>query len=56
MPSYREKPARMEGVAARRLLDALGTSRQPVISAMTQVKVGGPAYHVARWSRARSMR
>jgi hypothetical protein len=45
MPSYRKKPDRLEEMAARRLLDALGTSRQAVISAMTQVKVGGPAYH-----------
>jgi hypothetical protein len=32
-------------VAARRLLDALGTARQAVISAQTQVKVAGPVYH-----------
>src|SRR4051812_4083336 len=30
--------------AARRLLDALGTARQAVISAQTQVKVAGPVY------------
>jgi hypothetical protein len=45
MPSYRKKPDRLEEVAARRLLDVLGTSRQAVISATTQVKVGGPVYH-----------
>ena len=40
-----KKPDRVEGVAARRLLDALGTARQAVISAQTQVKVAGPVYH-----------
>ena len=45
MPSYRTKPDRLEGMAARRLLDALGTARQAVISAQTQVKVAGPVYH-----------
>ena len=45
MPSCRKKPDRLEGVAARRLLDALGTARQAVISAQTQVKVAGPVYH-----------
>jgi hypothetical protein len=29
----------------RRLLDALGASRQAVVSAMTQVKPAGPVYH-----------
>jgi hypothetical protein len=45
MPSYRTKPDRLEGLAAQRLLGALGTARQAVISAQTQVKVGGPVYH-----------
>jgi hypothetical protein len=36
---------RLKGLAARRLLDALGTARQAVISAQTQVKVAGPVYH-----------
>jgi hypothetical protein len=40
-----KKPDRVEGVAARRLLDALGTARQAVISTQTQVKVAGPVYH-----------
>jgi hypothetical protein len=33
----------LEGVAARRLLDALGTAA--VILAQTEVKVAGPVYH-----------
>jgi hypothetical protein len=45
MPSYRKKPDRLDGVATRRLLDALGTCRQAVISAQTQVKVARPVYH-----------
>src|SRR3954453_14442825 len=45
MPSYRQKPDRLESMAARRLLDALGTARQAVVSAQTQVKVAGPVYH-----------
>ena len=45
MPSYRKKPDRLDGVAARRLLGALGTARQTVVSAQTQVKVAGPLYH-----------
>src|SRR6476659_9338866 len=45
MSSYRKKPDRLEGMAARRLLDALGSARQAVISAQTQVKVAGPVYH-----------
>src|SRR3954447_19512170 len=45
MPSRGKKPDRLEGVAGRRLLDALGTARQAVISAQTQVKVAGPVYH-----------
>jgi hypothetical protein len=45
MSSYRKKPDRLEGLAASRLLDALGTARQAVISAQTQVKVAGPVYH-----------
>jgi hypothetical protein len=45
MSSYRKKPDRLEGLAATRLLDALGTARQAVISAQTQVKVAGPIYH-----------
>jgi hypothetical protein len=45
MPSYRKKPDRLEGVAQARLLDALGSCRQAVISAQTQVKVAGPVYH-----------
>ena len=35
-------------MAARRLLDALGTARQAVISAQTQVKVAGPVYHACQ--------
>jgi hypothetical protein len=45
MSSYRNKPDRLEGVAQTRLLDALGSCRQAVISAQTQVKVAGPVYH-----------
>jgi hypothetical protein len=45
MPSYRKKPERLDGLAATRLLDALGSARQAVISAQTQVKVAGPVYH-----------
>jgi hypothetical protein len=41
MPSRGKKPVRLEGMPARRLLDALGTARQAVISAQTQVKVAG---------------
>jgi hypothetical protein len=40
-----DRPDRLEGLAARRLLDALGTARQAVISAQTQVKVAGPVRH-----------
>ena len=49
MTSQRKKPDRLEAVAASRLLDALGSARQAVISAQTQVKVAGPVYHGARW-------
>jgi hypothetical protein len=49
MPSYRTKPDRLEGLAAQRLLGALGTARQAVISAQTQVKVGGQSTMAARW-------
>jgi hypothetical protein len=35
----------LEEMAARRLLDALGSARQAVIGAMTQVKPAGPVYH-----------
>jgi hypothetical protein len=45
MSSHRKKPDRLEEMAARRLLDALGTCRQAVIGAMTQVKPAGPIYH-----------
>jgi hypothetical protein len=45
MPSRGKKPVRLEGMPARRLLDALGTARQAVISAQTHVKVAGPVYH-----------
>src|SRR5690242_8623454 len=45
MPSYRKKPDRLEGLTQTRLLNALGTCRQAVISAQTQVKVAGPVYH-----------
>jgi hypothetical protein len=45
MSSHRKKPDRLEEMASRRLLDALGTCRQAVISAQTQVKVAGPVYH-----------
>jgi hypothetical protein len=45
MSSYRKKPDRLDATAAQRLLDALGSARQAVISAQTQVKVAGPAYH-----------
>ena len=45
MPSYRGKPDRLEESAAKRLLDALGVSRQAVIEASTRVKVSGPVYH-----------
>jgi hypothetical protein len=45
MSSHRKKPDRLEVLAAARLLDALGTARQAVISAQTQVKVAGPIYH-----------
>ena len=45
MTSHRKKPDRLEAVAASRLLDALGSVRQAVISAQTQVKVAGPVYH-----------
>src|SRR5205809_5029051 len=45
MPSYRKKPDRLEGMSARTLLNALGTARQAVISAQTQVKVAGLVYH-----------
>ena len=40
-----QKAGSLGGMAARRLLDALGTARQAVISAQTQVKVAGPVYH-----------
>jgi hypothetical protein len=43
MPSYRKKPDRLDGMAGRTLLEALGTCRQAVISA--QVKVAGAVYH-----------
>jgi len=45
MPSCRKTLDRLEGMAAKRLLDALGTARQAVISAQTQVKAAGPVYH-----------
>lgn len=45
MSSHRKKPDRLEGTAERRLIDALRTCRQAVISAQTQVKVAGPVYH-----------
>jgi hypothetical protein len=45
MSSPRKKPDRLEEMASRRLLDALGTSRRAVIAAQTQVKVAGPVYH-----------
>jgi hypothetical protein len=45
MPSYRKKPDRLEGLTQTKLLNALGTCRQAVISAQTQVKVAGPVYH-----------
>jgi hypothetical protein len=48
LPSYRKKPDRLEEVGARRLLDALGSARQAVISAQTQVKVAGPVYHACQ--------
>ena len=45
MPSYRKKPDRLEGVARAASPMLLGTARQAVISAQTQVKVAGPVYH-----------
>ncbi|MEA2861903.1 MAG: hypothetical protein QOC72_3942 [Methylobacteriaceae bacterium] len=45
MPSYRKKPDRLDELAAKRLLDSLGTCRQAVIDASTRVKVSGPIYH-----------
>jgi hypothetical protein len=48
MSSHRKKPDRLEEMASRRLLDALGTCRQAVISAMTQVKPAGPVYHACQ--------
>jgi hypothetical protein len=39
------EPDRLERLTQTRLLDALGSCRQAVISAQTQVKVAGPVYH-----------
>ena len=51
MPSHSKKPDRLEGMAAQSSLDALGTARQAVISAQTQVKVAGPVYHGCQMAR-----
>jgi hypothetical protein len=52
MPSRGKKPDRLEGVAGRRLIDALEHCRQAVIHASTKVKVMGPVYQGCHMVRA----